>query len=466
MTGLVDAIAAEIGRDRLVSPDDVLGRALDPIGRQAPATWLIRPRSTQEVSAVLRLCHAAGQRLTVMGGATGLAGGLALAEDEWLLSLEAMRGIDIDAGNRVATMGAGAILQDVQDRVAEAGLSFPLDLGSRGSATIGGLIACNAGGEKALRFGMMREQVLGLEVVLPDGRVIDLMNSMVKNNTGYDLKQLFIGAEGTLGVVTRAVLRLRPHLPSRQTGFAALSQFDAVLKLKSAVEEALGNDLTAFEIMWPGFFDAVASAAGGALPVERGSAYYVIFEAEGGRAMTDDMFIEALEPVVEAGLVDDLVLARSNAERDGMWSLRNNIAALIAAYMPPIGYDVSIPLGKMEQFVAAVEAGVAQRWPDMRMTAFGHMGDNNLHLVVTLGAADAADKEALNHLIYGEVGKLGGSISAEHGLGSEKRDYLGYSRSPEAIALMREVRTLFDPRGILQQGRLLPDAEPRSPQDQ
>ena len=459
MSALANTIAAEIGHDRLVPPGDVQGRALDPMGRKAPATWLFRPRSTQEVSTILRLCHAAGQRLTVMGGATGLAGGLSLGEDEWLLSLEAMRGIEVDAASRVATVGAGAILQEVQGKVAEAGLSFPLDLGSRGSATIGGLIACNAGGEKALRFGMMREQVLGLEVVLPDGRVIDLMNSMIKNNTGYDLKQLFIGAEGTLGIVTRAVLRLRPPLPNRHTGFAALSDFDAVLDLKSAVEEALGNDLTAFEIMWPGFYGAVAEAASGALPVERGKAFYVIFEAEGGRGTTEDAFVTALEPVIEDDLVDDLAIAKSDAERGGMWALRNNIHAIIDAFMPPIAYDISVPLGEMARFVAAIEARVSEEWPGARMTAFGHVGDNNLHLVVTLGADNATGKNALNHLIYAEVGRLGGSISAEHGLGADKQDYLGCSRTPEAIALMREVRALFDPKGILQSGRFLPEPQ-------
>ncbi|MFV0293976.1 MAG: FAD-binding oxidoreductase [Paracoccus sp. (in: a-proteobacteria)] len=456
MNTLVSMIAAEIGENRLVLPQAVAGRALDPIGRQAPATWLLRPHNTAEVSNILRHCNAAGQRLTVMGGATGLAGGLQLGEDEWLLSLEAIHDIEIDPVNRIATVGAGAVLQDVQEQASAAGLSFPLDLGARGSATIGGLIACNAGGEKALRFGMMREQVLGIEAVLPDGRVVDLMNSMFKNNTGYDLKQLFIGAEGTLGVVTRAVLRLRPPLRNRHTGFAALSDFDAVLKLKAAVEEALGNDLTAFEIMWPDFYNTVSKAATGALPVERGRAFYIIFEAEGGNATTEEAFIEALNPVVACNLVDDLVLAKSNAERDAMWRLRNNIHAVIDAYMPPIAYDVSVPLAEMEGFVTRIETTVTQTWPAARMTAFGHMGDNNLHLVVTLGADNASGKDALNELIYSEVGRLGGSISAEHGLGADKRTYLGYSRKPAAIALMRDIRALFDPKGILQSQRLLP----------
>lgn len=455
---LAQDIARTIGAEKLVAPADVAGRQLSPAGLTAPATWMIRPKTTDDVGKAMQLCHEAGQPVVVVGGATGLAGGLTMTGNEWLLSLESMRGIEIDTGNRVAVVEAGAILQDVQDKAAAAGLSFPIDLGARGSATVGGMIATNAGGEKAFRFGMMREQVLGLEVVKANGERLDLMNRMIKNNTGYDLKQLFIGAEGTLGIVTRAVLKLRPHLPVRNTGMAAVADYDAAVRLKSAVEEALGNELTAYEIMWPSLYEVVTRNRAGALPLPLGAGMYVLFEAESGAGRTTDMFVSSMEPLIEAGMVDDLVLAQSDTERNAMWAIRNNVPAMIAAFMPPVPYDISVPTAEMGRFVETVESDLLARWPEGRMTAFGHMGDNNVHLVVTLGADTAAGKDSLNHMIYDHVGRLGGSISAEHGLGADKRAYLGYCRTPEAIAAMRQLKELFDPKGLLNPGKVLPAA--------
>ena len=458
MSRVLDHIAAEIGRSRIVAPGDVAGRALSPLGQTAPATCLFRPQSATELGSILRLCQREGQTVMTVGGATGLAGGLTPEHGEWLISLEAMRGIEVDADNRIAIVEAGAPLEAVHAAAEAAGLSFPLDLGARGSAQIGGLISTNAGGEKALRFGMMRDQVLGLEVVLANGRTLDMMNTMIKNNTGYDLKHLFIGAEGTLGVVTRAVLRLRPALPQRHTGFVALSGFDAALRLRAAVEAAVGNDLTAFEVMWPGFYDVVADAHDGSLPVARGAGIYVLFEVESGAGTDADAFVAQMMPVVDAEIAQDIALARSVGERNAMWSMRNDIQAMIRAFMPPVAYDISVPTAQMGRFVETVERAVSRAWPQARMTAFGHMGDNNLHLAVTLGPQTPEHKHALNLLIYGEVERLGGSISAEHGLGADKRDYLPFSRNAGEIDAMRQLKTLFDPGHILNRGKVLPDA--------
>ncbi len=456
MSTTLKNIAAEIGENRIVPPEDVKGRLLSPLGQTAPATYLLRPRSTQELGTILRLCHAAGQPVVTVGGATGLAGGLKLEQGEWLISLEAMRGIEVDAENRIAIVEAGAPLEAVHAAAENAGLSLPIDLGARGSAQIGGLISTNAGGEKALRFGMMRDQVLGLEVVLADGRTLDMMNRMIKNNTGYDLKHLFIGAEGTLGIVTRAVLRLRPALPQQHTGFVALPGFDAALAFRAAIEAAVGNDLTAFEVMWPGFYDVVAAAHTGIPPVRSGAGIYVIFEVEAGASTNAEAFIDQMIPVVEAGIADDIALAKSVGERNAMWSMRNNIEALIHAFMPPVAYDISVPTAKMGRFVETIDGAVAGTWPAGRMTAFGHMGDNNLHLAVTLGPETPALKHDLDLLIYTEVQRLGGSISAEHGLGADKRDHLHFSRNPGEIEAMRQLKSLFDPAQILNRGKVLP----------
>ena len=220
----------------------------------------------------------------------------------------------------------------------------------------------------------------------------------------------------------------------------------------------MGNDLTAFEVMWPGFYDVVADAHDGSLPVARGAGIYVLFEVESGAGTDADAFVAQMMPVVDAEIAQDIALARSVGERNAMWSMRNDIQAMIRAFMPPVAYDISVPTAQMGRFVETVERAVSRAWPQARMTAFGHMGDNNLHLAVTLGPQTPEHKHALNLLIYGEVERLGGSISAEHGLGADKRDYLPFSRNAGEIDAMRQLKTLFDPGHILNRGKVLPDA--------
>jgi hypothetical protein len=284
----------------------------------------------------------------------------------------------------VATVEAGVTLQQLQEAADEQGLAFPLDLGARGSATLGGNASTNAGGNRVLRFGMMREMVLGLEAVLADGTVIRAMNRLIKNNSGFDLKQLFIGAEGTLGVITRLVLRLREKPARQDVAFAAVPGFDALAALLKHMDRALGGGLSAFEVMWPEFYELVTTPpAKGRAPIAHGSPFYVLIESMGGdSAGGGALFQSAFETAVEDGLVTDAVVAKSQAEVAGIWALRDDVLQA-ARWGLPFVFDVSLPVADMPAYVAQVQAGLRASWPGVRCYVFGHMGDGNLHVVIS-----------------------------------------------------------------------------------
>ncbi|HEY9239122.1 MAG TPA: FAD-binding oxidoreductase, partial [Burkholderiaceae bacterium] len=407
-------------------------------------------------AAMVRLLRDAGKTLVPLGGATGLASGVLPATGaEWYLSTERMRQIErLDRDCRVAVVQAGVVLQTLQEAAAREDMLFPIDLGARGSASIGGLIATNAGGERVLRFGMMREQVLGLEVVMADGTVLDLMDQVVKNNAGYDLKQLFIGSEGTLGIVTRAVLRLRPALERNQAAVLALHRLDDLPDLLFRIESALGGSLSAFELMWPEFFDLMTGDGSGRHrpPVRAGAAGYVLMELEeSGATDSSDRLDELLESLMARGMLLDAAVARSHADREAFWRIRNDIEHLIGSMAPLHAYDVSLPIAGMADFVATLRRDIDARWPASRVVVFGHVADNNLHIVVN----GPDDKEALEDLVYKGVIARRGSISAEHGIGLDKRRSLHGARPAPAIALMQAMKQLLDPRGTLNPGKVV-----------
>jgi len=348
-------------------------------------------------------------------------------------------------------------LTRVHEAADEHGFVFPLDFGARGSATIGGAISTNAGGNAVIRYGMMREQVLGLEAVLADGTVMSSMNRMLKNNAGYDLKQLFIGTEGTLGVVTRAVLRLRPALKSRNSAFVAVEHYDRIPKLLHRLGAELGGALSAFEVMWADFYDTVtADPERHNAPFPADYPYYVLVESRGGDQVSDDArFQAALAAALESELIADAVIAGSVAQRQAMWAIRDDIDGLFEKLDPIMAFDVSLPIGDAETYAANVNRRLAKRWPDtFRGTSFGHLGDGNLHFLLTVGSREESEQRAVMDIVYEELGPFGGSISAEHGIGLEKRDYLGHSRSDVEITLMRSLKSALDPTGILNPGKV------------
>jgi FAD/FMN-containing dehydrogenase len=434
------------------------GRAEDWLHqRPLQARLLVRPASTAEVAAVLRHCHAAGQPVIVHGGLTGLVHGADTSPADVVLSLERMRRIaSIDPVERVAVADAGVTLQQLQEAAAEAGLAFPLDLGARGSATLGGNAATNAGGNRVLRFGMMREMVLGLEVVLADGTVLPALNRLIKNNSGYDLKQLFLGSEGTLGVITRLALRLREKPARQDVAFAAVPAFDALAALLKHMDRALGGTLSAFEAMWPEFYELVTTPpATGRAPVARGAPFYVLVEAMSGAAPGEaERFGAAMQQALEAGLVTDAAIARSQAEVAAIWGLRDDVLQT-ARWGMPFAFDVSLAIRDMPAYVERVRTELRAAWPQARAWVFGHIGDGNLHVVVSPDGLPADARPRLERIVYAPLEALGGAISAEHGIGLEKKPWLGLSRSAEEIALMRTLKHALDPKGILNPGRVV-----------
>ena len=454
---LVAELCGALGEDVVLTGEAVTARAGDGSGTvPCAARAVLRPRTTEQVSAALAVCHRAGQPIVPQGGLTGLVGGGVAGDLEVAITLERMTAIEeIDPVGRTMTVQAGAALQSIQEAAEAEGLLFPLDLGARGSCTIGGNVATNAGGNRTIRYGMTRDSVLGLEAVLADGTVLSSLNKMVKNNAGYDLKHLFVGSEGTLGVVTRVVLRLERRPRSHNCALLALPGFSEVIALLGRLEEDVGGSMSAFEVMWREFYELVTGPeARTAPPIPHGDPYYVLVESLGARPEEDAVqFEEALGDCMEAGLIGDAVLGKSKAERDEIWALRDDVEQM--NHLAPIfTFDVSLRIADMETYVADIKAALAGRWPDSRCVVFGHLGDGNLHVVVSVGDGSPEARTAVEEIVYGHLEPIGGSVSAEHGIGFEKRSHLGRSRSPEEIALMRTLKRTLDPRGILNPGRV------------
>ena len=453
MSDLIDRLQQVVGQNGIISGPDLAERAVsywDPSPTKAKA--LVRPQSTQQTSDVLRVCHEHGQPVVIQGGLTGVVEGALASPEEIIISLENMSAIEsVDVQDGVAVIQAGAILQSVQEQLSDQGFMFPLDLGARGSCTIGGNVATNAGGMNVLRYGMIRNQVLGLEVVLADGRILSSMNQMLKNNTGYDLKQLFIGSEGTLGVVTRVVVKLFPMPKSRQTALLATESFDSVVRILKTMQSDLAGTLSAYEVMWNNYFRAVTVDGAHSAPLSRDYPYYLLVEAEGVDPDSDEQrFQKILEKVFEEGDVVDAVIPKSQAERESLWAIREDFEAVLPAYL----YDVSLPIKSMTTYVDRLEKAFSTWRLDAEYVVFGHIADGNLHLFVT-PYDEGAHYERCNEIVYGCLEGLNGSISAEHGIGLDKKAWLGNTRSEEEIEIMRGLKNLLDPTNILNPGKVI-----------
>jgi FAD/FMN-containing dehydrogenase len=444
-----------VGEQGLLEGAAVRERAGNLFHGHVDAELLVRPRSTDQVSEVLRLCHARGQTVVTHGGLTGLVNGADAGHDDIVLSLEAMNTIErVDVPGRSMRAQAGVQLGRVQRAAEENGLVFPLDLGARDSCTVGGNISTNAGGLRVLRYGMTRNLVLGVEAVLADGTVLTSLNRMLKNNAGYDLKQLFIGSEGTLGVVTRAELRLVSRTRSQETLLAALPTFDALVDLLNRLDSGLGGQLAAFEALWGNYYDYnTAPPAANLPPLARGAPFYAIAETLGGDPETDRARLEAvLGEALEAGTLSDVTIANSDKERQAIWAIREDVWQ-VKNIAPLLTFDVSLPIENMKDYAREITDSVRAFAGENRAFVFGHMADGNLHIVVAAGD-DAATRAKVEDLIYRPLAQIGGSVSAEHGIGLEKRAYLPLSRTPAEISTMRLLKNALDPKGILNPGKV------------
>src|SRR6186713_664603 len=370
---LKNELRAIVGEQGMLEGAAVRERAVTLWHGRVDAELLVRPRSTEQVSAILRLCHGRGQPVVTHGGLTGLVNGADADANDIVLSLESMNAIErIDVSGRTLRAQAGAKLGQVQRAAEENGMVFPLDLGARDSATVGGNISTNAGGLRVLRYGMMRNLVLGIEAVLADGTVLTSLNRMLKNNAGYDLKQLFIGSEGTLGVVTRAELRLVSRTRSQETMLAALPTFDALVELLGRLDSGLGGQLAAFEALWGNYYDYNTELpASNMAPLERGAPFYAIAETLGGDPIADRARLEqVLGDALEAGTITDVTLANSENERRAIWAIREDVWQ-VKNIAPLLTFDVSLPIENMKAYVEEIGDGVRAFAGDNRSFIFG-----------------------------------------------------------------------------------------------
>ena len=419
---------------------------------------VVRPASTQALSETLKLCHQDEQPVVVQGGLTGLAGGGIPKAGEIAINLERLNGIEeLDKDAMTMTVNAGTPLQVIQEAADDAGLIFPLDLGARGTCNIGGNISTNAGGNQVLRFGMTRNLVLGLEVVMADGTVISSMNKMLKNNAGYDLKHLFIGTEGTLGIVAKAVLRLFPKPQSRCTALLALDNFDDVITLLHKLTSEFSGTMSAFEVMWGSYFNFITNNVDSIdSPMQQRYPLYVLTELEGSDEEKDrELFENTLSAAMKEGLVVDALIANSEKDREGFWGIRDGVGEMSTFIKDTANFDISVPISSMALFLDQAEKEVTAAVPKAKTLVFGHIADSNLHFICYTGSHD--DVKVMYDIVYKVVGDFSGSVSAEHGIGVQKINYLHHSRTPEEIALMQSLKQVLDPKGILNQGRVLPE---------
>ena len=454
-------LTAAVGERHVFSGGDIGERYRVDISHKFSAhpAFLVKPGTVEEVSAVMRVAHAAGIPVTAIGGQTGTCGAAMPSDGGIAMSLERMNRIDeIDTLSMTMAVGAGCILQVAQEAAEAEGAFLPLDLGGRGSAMIGGVIGTNAGGNRVVRWGMMRDMVLGLEAVLADGTIVSSLTSMLKDNAGSNWKHLLIGSEGPLAIGTKAVLRLRPLPTTRQTALIATQSFEDMIVAMRRLEVGLSGKLSSFELMWGDFFAHLTEAQlpQRPRPMAAGYRFYALVEAMGGVEASDDAQVERhLAAQIESGLVVDAVIAQSGRERDALWAVREDLSPGFTPMRPFMSYDVSMGLRDMPRFAEMARANVLAAYPEATMLYYGHAGDGNLHAMVSIRRMDAEIALALDTAVYDAVRAVGGSIAAEHGVGTTRAGFLPWTRSDTEIGLMRRLKAALDPTGILNPGKVL-----------
>ena len=434
---------------------------------KASARCVVRPKTRDEVAHVLALCHETRTAVVPQGGNTGLVGGqVPRAHDNAIvLSLTRMNALrETDTTTNTMTVEAGMTLQAAHEAAGKVGRLFPLDMASSGSCTIGGNLATNAGGVAVIAFGNTRDLVNGIEVVMADGRVLSNLSKLKKDNTGYDLKHLFIGSEGTLGIITAAVLKLYPKPRTVETAFIGVTSPKAALDLLRRARETMSDKIRAFELIPRIALEFVLEAmADQREPLHNPHAWYVLLEiaSQTDEALNDRLFA-FLENATERGLIEDATVASSLTQAKALWALRENVPEAQKRFGGSIKHDISVPIASVPAFLADVAPAVEAAIPGARLCAFGHLGDGNIHCNVQ--QPEGADKQAflarwgeVNAIVHGIVARYNGSISAEHGIGQLKRDLLPEVKDPVALETMRAIKRALDPRGILNPGKVLQD---------
>lgn len=422
------------------------------------ARALCLPATTEEVSEIMKICHSAGQKVSVHGGLTNLVGGTKTAADEVVISLEKLNKIEeIDPHSRTVTVQAGVILEEMQRAVDAKDLLFPLSFGAKGSAQIGGMISTNAGGLQVFRYGMTRNLVLGLEAVLPDGTVISSLKKIIKDNSGYDLKQLFIGSEGTLGIVTKAVLKLVEKPQSRVSAFIAFNDYEKTVGFLKYADRRLAGTLSSYELIWQETYKVMTSPpAQMKPPLPQNYRYYVLLEGLGSDPTADRArLLKMLEEAFEKGMIEDAAPANTEADMTWFWTIREDVHVVKSAAPHDHHFDISLPIAEIGRVTEEIKNELYKIPEVINVFPFGHIADGNIHLIIGKENAGAELKEKIDRTVYAPLKALGGSVSAEHGIGVDKKAYLSYSRTEAEINLMRLLKRTLDPKGILNAGKII-----------
>jgi FAD/FMN-containing dehydrogenase len=428
------------------------------------ALALVRPGSTQEIADVAAFCNASRVAMVPQGGNTGLVGGQTpdASGEEIIVSTQRLRAIrEVDVDSNVMICESGVTLGEAQAAALAADRLFPLSLASEGTCTIGGNISTNAGGVNVIAYGNTRDLVTGVEAVLADGRIVNALSKLRKDNTGYDVKSLFVGAEGTLGIITAASLRLFPNPRAQATAFVGLKSPDDALKLLRIARESLGAAITSFELVSRNAYDIGIRHGGARAPLRGAHDWYVLIEASSQAASgLDDAFAGALETALEQGVIEDASIAASLEQRADFWQLRECLSDAQSKEGGSIKHDVSVAVGLVPTLIREATPAVEAFEPGARVVAFGHLGDGNIHFNVSqpIGADRQAflDRwDAMNEIVHGIVARLGGSYSAEHGVGQLKRALLARWKDPASLAMMRQIKAALDPNGVMNPGKVL-----------
>ncbi|KAK8144653.1 hypothetical protein G3M48_005503 [Beauveria asiatica] len=452
-SAIIDGVSKDAQDDILMFNEDWMHKY------RGQARLVVKPKSTEQVSKILKYCNDNLLAVVPQGGNTGLVGGSVPVFDEVVISMARMNEIEsFDQVSGSLVLGAGCVLEVADQYLAERGYIFPLDLGAKGSCHVGGNVATNAGGLRLLRYGSLHGSVLGMEAVLPDGTIMDDLCTLRKNNTGYDLKQLFIGAEGTIGIITKLCIQCPQRSPAVNVAFLGLESYEKAQRAFREAKGQLSEILSAFELMDGLSQELVHRAKGDTMPLEGSFPFYCLIETSGSNSEHDYEKLEKfLEDVMGKEVVADGVVAQDATQIKSLWAWRESVPEVSAHWGGVYKYDVSIPLGDMYSIVPDVnerlaEAGLvgdSDEYPVLGCVGYGHMGDSNLHLNVVVRRYDKAVERVLEPYVYEWIEKRKGSISAEHGLGLAKKNYIQYSRNETMIGLMKQIKQLYDPNGIM-----------------
>lgn len=457
---IIEKLKAQLGTKKVLTGEEVkeryyhIWRMNEPLNAKA----YLLPTSTEDVAKICKICCDAAQPMLVFGGLTNLVGATETTGKEVIISMEKMNKVEeIDSQNRTMTTQAGVILEQIQEIAKEHDLFFPLNFGAKGSCQIGGCISTNAGGIRVLKYGMTRQQVLGLEAVLPNGLIVSSLKKMVKDNSGYDLKQLFIGAEGTLGIVTKAVLKLQEIPVSRNSAFVAFNDFAKVVQFLKYIEKGLAGQLSAFEYLEQSAYQTLtAEETMWQPPLPHGYNYYVLVESLGANQEKDKALLEELlEEAMLQEMFEDGVIAHTESDLQWFWNIREDVSIMAKKYPFDQHFDVSLPLKHMDDYIKKVKTELANLAEVEECFVFGHLADGNMHFVVGKSSNETALKEKINHIVYFPLEQLSGSISAEHGIGLHKKKYLSICRQATEIKVMQMLKNTFDPNKLLNAHRIV-----------